>query len=230
MVDAVLALPEDTRLMILAPVVRDRKGEFTELFEDMQARGYVRFRVGGDGEPGQVVEAEALPKLKKNEKHDIDVVIDRLKSKPDVKQRLAESFEASLRIADGRAIALEMDSGVEHLFSSKFGCPVCSYSLPELEPRLFSFNSPVGACPACDGLGPVSYTHLDVYKRQVEEGHAVPFGFFLAFAAVLVLPLPAGGDGDVADGRAAGCIAHFGILAEVADEDDFVDRGHGLLP
>ncbi|MBL8313994.1 MAG: excinuclease ABC subunit UvrA, partial [Rubrivivax sp.] len=156
MVDAVLALPEDTRLMILAPVVRDRKGEFTELFEDMQARGYVRFRVGGDGEPGQVVEAEALPKLKKNEKHDIDVVIDRLKSKPDVKQRLAESFEASLRIADGRAIALEMDSGVEHLFSSKFGCPVCSYSLPELEPRLFSFNSPVGACPACDGLGQVT--------------------------------------------------------------------------
>ncbi|HRD96589.1 MAG TPA: excinuclease ABC subunit UvrA [Rubrivivax sp.] len=156
MVDAVLALPEDTRLMILAPVVRDRKGEFTELFEDMRSRGYVRFRVGGDGEPGQVVEAEDLPRLRKNEKHDIDVVIDRLKSKPEVKQRLAESFEASLRIADGRAIALEMDSGVEHLFSSKFGCPVCSYSLPELEPRLFSFNSPVGACPACDGLGQVT--------------------------------------------------------------------------
>jgi excinuclease ABC subunit A len=156
MVDAVLALPEDTRLMILAPVVRDRKGEFTELFEDMQARGYVRFRVGGDGQPGAVVEAEALPTLKKNEKHDIDVVVDRLKTKADMKQRLAESFEASLRIADGRAIALEMDTGREHLFSSKFGCPVCSYSLPELEPRLFSFNSPVGACPACDGLGLVT--------------------------------------------------------------------------
>jgi len=156
MVDAVLALPEDTRLMILAPVVRDRKGEFTDLFEDMQARGYVRFRVGSDGKPGAVVEAEALPTLKKNEKHDIDVVIDRLRSKPDVKQRLAESFEASLRIAEGRAIALELDSGKEHLFSSKFGCPVCSYSLPELEPRLFSFNSPVGACPACDGLGQVT--------------------------------------------------------------------------
>jgi len=121
MVDAVLALPEDTRLMILAPVVRDRKGEFTDLFEDMQARGYVRFRVGSDGKPGAVVEAEALPTLKKNEKHDIDVVIDRLRSKPDVKQRLAESFEASLRIAEGRAIALELDSGKEHLFSSKFG-------------------------------------------------------------------------------------------------------------
>jgi excinuclease ABC subunit A len=151
MVDAVLALPEDTRLMILAPVVRDRKGEFGELFADMQSRGYVRFRVAGE-----VVEAESIPKLKKNDKHDIDVVIDRLKSKPDVKQRLAESFEASLRIAAGRAIALEMDSGKEHLFSSIFGCPVCSYSLPELEPRLFSFNSPVGACPSCDGLGLVT--------------------------------------------------------------------------
>jgi excinuclease ABC subunit A len=156
MVDAVLALPEDTRLMVLAPVVRDRKGEFGDLFQDMQARGYVRFRVGVDGKPGEVVEADALPKLKKTEKHDIDVVIDRLRSKADVKQRLAESFEAALRIADGRAIALEMDGGKEHLFSSKFGCPVCSYSLPELEPRLFSFNSPVGACPACDGLGQVT--------------------------------------------------------------------------
>jgi excinuclease ABC subunit A len=156
MVDAVLALPEDTRLMILAPVVRDRKGEFEDLFADMQARGYVRFRVGADGKPGSVVEADALPKLKKAEKHDIDVVIDRLKTRPDMKQRLAESFEASLRVAEGRAIALEIDSGKEHAFSSKFGCPVCSYSLPELEPRLFSFNSPVGACPACDGLGQVT--------------------------------------------------------------------------
>ena len=148
MVDAVLALPEDTRLMVLSPVVRDRKGEFTELFADMQARGYVRFRIDG-----QTVEAADLPELKKNEKHDVDVVIDRLKARPDVKQRLAESFEAALRAADGKAIALEMDTGREHLFSSKFACPVCSYALPELEPRLFSFNAPMGACPHCDGLG-----------------------------------------------------------------------------
>jgi len=138
MVDAVLALPEGTRLAVLAPAVRDRKGEFTELFADMQAQGYVRFRVDG-----AVVEADALPKLKKTEKHDIDVVIDRVKTRSDLIQRLAESFEAALRVADGRAVALELDSGREHLFSSKFGCPVCSYSLPELEPRLFSFNSPV---------------------------------------------------------------------------------------
>ena len=156
MVDAVMALPEDTKLMVLAPVVRDRKGEFVELFEDMQARGYVRFRVGSNGAPGAVIEADALPKLEKNQKHDIDVVLDRIKTKPDIKQRLAESFEASLRIAEGRAIALEMDTGREHLFSSRFGCPHCSYSLSELEPRLFSFNSPVGACPACDGLGQVT--------------------------------------------------------------------------
>ncbi|NEK55577.1 excinuclease ABC subunit UvrA, partial [Rhizobium leguminosarum] len=146
MVDAVLALPEDTRLMVLAPVARDKKGEFTELFAQMQGLGYVRFRVDG-----AILEHEMLPPLKKTEKHDIDVVIDRLKVRPDAQQRLAESIEAALRIgqqagdANGRVVALEMDSGQEHLFSSKFACPVCSYSLPELEPRLFSFNSPIGA-------------------------------------------------------------------------------------
>jgi len=151
MVDAVLALPEGTRLMVLAPVVRDRKGEFVELFADMQAQGYVRFRVDGTA-----YEATDLPKLKKAEKHDIDVVIDRIKVQPGLQQRLAESFEAALRIADGRALALEMDSAKAHLFSSKFACRICSYSLSELEPRLFSFNSPVGACPSCDGLGQVT--------------------------------------------------------------------------
>ena len=148
MVDAVLALPQDTRLMILAPVARERKGEFVELFADLQAQGYVRFRVDGTA-----CEYDDLPKLKKAEKHDIDVVIDRVRVRPDLQQRLAESFEAALRLADGRAIALEMDKGPEHLFNAKFSCPVCGHSISELEPRLFSFNSPVGACPACDGLG-----------------------------------------------------------------------------
>ncbi len=148
MVDAVLAMPEDTKLMVLAPIARERKGEFLEVFAEMQAQGYVRFRVAG-----QIYEYDDLPKLKKTEKHDIDVVIDRLKARPDAKQRLAESFEAALRLAEGRALALEMDTGIEHLFNSKYACPVCSYSLSELEPRLFSFNSPVGACPTCDGLG-----------------------------------------------------------------------------
>ncbi|MBS0340687.1 MAG: excinuclease ABC subunit UvrA, partial [Proteobacteria bacterium] len=152
MVDAVLAIPDEPRLMILAPVAREKKGEFTELFAEMQAAGYVRFRVDG-----QTYEYTDLPQLKKTEKHDIDVVIDRLRARADMQQRLAESFEAALRLANGRAIALEVGGegkeDKEHLFNAKFACPICHYSLSELEPRLFSFNSPVGACPACDGLG-----------------------------------------------------------------------------
>ena len=152
MVDAVIALEADTKLMILAPVARGKKGEFIELFAHMQAQGYVRFRVDG-----QMYEHENLPPLAKNEKHDIDVVIDRVKVRDGLQQRLAESLEAALRVGgnegNGRVLALEMDTGKEHLFSSKFSCPICSYALPELEPRLFSFNSPQGACPSCDGLG-----------------------------------------------------------------------------
>jgi excinuclease ABC subunit A len=162
MVDAALALPEETKLMILAPVVADRKGEHVELFEAMQAQGFIRFRIrsgGGTANEGvaKIYEVDSLPKLKKNDKHTIDVVIDRLKVRPDMKQRLAESFETALRLADGRAIALEMDTEKEKLFSSKFACPICSYSLPELEPRLFSFNNPMGACPECDGLGQITF-------------------------------------------------------------------------
>jgi len=152
MVDHVLALPEETKLMILAPVVADRKGEQLELFTELRAQGFVRLRVNG-----QVYEMDALPKLAKNNKHSVDVVIDRLKVRPDSRQRLAESFETALTHANGRAIALEMDSGKEHLFSSRFACPICSYSLQELEPRLFSFNNPMGACPRCDGLGTISF-------------------------------------------------------------------------
>ena len=152
MVDAVLAIPDEPRLLILAPVAREKKGEFLDLFAEMQAAGYVRFRVDG-----QTYEYSDLPALKKTEKHDIDVVVDRLRARPDMQQRLAESFEAALRLADGRAIALQQGSeggaDKEHLFNARFACPICHYSLSELEPRLFSFNSPVGACPSCDGLG-----------------------------------------------------------------------------
>jgi len=160
MVDAILALPPETRLMLLAPVARQKKGEFVELFEQMQALGYVRFRVDG-----RIYALDSgtdeLPALQKNDKHDIDVVIDRLKVRPEARQRLAESIEAVLRLESSmaglqthsRVLALEMDTGREHVFSAKFACPVCGFSLSELEPRLFSFNSPSGACPACDGLG-----------------------------------------------------------------------------
>ncbi|MBC7414786.1 MAG: excinuclease ABC subunit UvrA [Herminiimonas sp.] len=155
--DTVLAMPEDTKLMILAPVVANRKGEHVDLFEQMQAQGFVRFRVQSGTAKAKIVEVDDLPKLKKAEKHTIDVVIDRIKVKDDMKQRLAESFETALRLADGRAVALEMDHGHEHVFSNKFACPTCGYSLQELEPRLFSFNNPMGACPECDGLGHIEF-------------------------------------------------------------------------
>ena len=157
MVDSVLAMPEDTKLMILAPVIANRKGEHSDLFELMQAQGFVRFRIQSGTGKAKIYEADALPKLKKTEKHTIDVVIDRVKVRGDIKQRLAESFETSLRLAEGRAIALDMDSGREQIFSNKFACPVCGYALQELEPRLFSFNNPMGACPECDGLGHIEF-------------------------------------------------------------------------
>src|SRR3984957_4200094 len=119
MVDHVVALPEDTRLMVLAPIVANRKGEQLELFTELRAQGFVRLRVDG-----KVHEIDAVPKLAKNTKHSIDVVVDRLKVRADVKQRLAESFETALRHADGRAIAVEIDSGTEHMFSAKFACPI----------------------------------------------------------------------------------------------------------
>ena len=152
MVDATLALPEDTKLMILAPVVVNRKGEQQELFVELRAKGFVRVRVDGN-----VHDIDAVPRLAKTTKHTIEVVVDRLRVRPDLKQRLAESYETALRNGDGRAIAVEMDGGREHLFSAKFACPACNYALAELEPRLFSFNNPMGACPRCDGLGVISF-------------------------------------------------------------------------
>ena len=152
MVDHALALPEDARLMVLAPVVANRKGEQLELFSELRAQGFVRLRVDG-----QVYDIDALPKLAKNSKHSVDIVVDRLKVRVDQRQRLAESLETALAHAEGRALVVEMDSGKEHLFSARFACPLCSYALQELEPRLFSFNNPAGACPECDGLGSIQF-------------------------------------------------------------------------
>ena len=152
MVDHVLALPEGTKLMVLAPVVAGRKGEQADLLDELRAQGFTRVRIDG-----AVHELDAPPRLAKNHKHSVDVVIDRLSVRSEAKQRLAESFETALRHADGRAVAVESDTGVEHVFSAKFACPHCSYALAELEPRLFSFNNPMGACPRCDGLGAVEF-------------------------------------------------------------------------
>jgi len=150
MVDQVLALDPEQRYMLLAPVVRERKGEHVQVFEQLRAQGYVRVRVNGT-----LHEIDQVPALGLRNKHTIEAVIDRFKPRPDHKQRLAESFETALKLGDGLAAVMAIDDSkaAPLLFSSKFSCPVCDYSLPELEPRLFSFNSPMGACPSCDGLG-----------------------------------------------------------------------------
>jgi excinuclease ABC subunit A len=150
MVDQVLALPESSRLMLLAPVVVDRKGEHVQLMQDLMAQGFIRARINGE-----VYELDDPPKLDLRRKHNIEAVVDRFRIKPDMKQRLAESFETALRLADGVArIAFMDDVDKEELvFSDRFACNICGYSLTELEPRLFSFNNPSGACPGCDGLG-----------------------------------------------------------------------------
>ena len=152
MVDHVLQMPEDTKLMILAPVVNDRKGEQSALIDELRAQGFVRVRLDG-----KVHDIDAMPALKKNTKHTIDVVVDRVKVREELRQRLAESFETALRHGDGRAVAVDMDSGQEHSFSARLACPQCGFASPELEPRLFSFNNPAGACQRCDGLGSITF-------------------------------------------------------------------------
>ncbi|OOG45828.1 excinuclease ABC subunit UvrA [Rhodanobacter sp. C01] len=148
MVDATLAQDPEKRFMLLAPVIRERKGEHVQVFDQLRAQGFVRARVDGT-----VYDLDAVPPLTLRQKHTIEVVIDRFRPRDDIKQRLAESFETALRLGDGLVILADMDGGPEQMLSSRYSCPVCDYSLPELEPRLFSFNSPVGACPSCDGLG-----------------------------------------------------------------------------
>ena len=150
MVDAVLQQPEGTAMMLLAPAIAERKGEHAELIDELQAGGFVRARIDG-----KVVELDQAPKLDVRRKHSVEAVVDRFKVRPDLGQRLAESFETALRVGQGVAKVAYMDDPErpELIFSNKFACPICNYSLSELEPRLFSFNSPIGACPSCDGLG-----------------------------------------------------------------------------
>ncbi|HCL3645910.1 TPA: excinuclease ABC subunit UvrA [Pseudomonas aeruginosa] len=151
MVDQILALPEGSKLMLLAPVIRERKGEHLAVFDEMRAQGFVRARVDG-----KLYELDEVPKLDKQKKHSIDVVVDRFKVRADLQQRLAESFETALSLADGIALVAPMDEDEdveEIIFSARFACPVCGHSISELEPKLFSFNNPAGACPTCDGLG-----------------------------------------------------------------------------
>lgn len=150
MVDSVLAMPDEHRYMLLAPVIRERKGEHLVLLEELRAKGFIRLRINGT-----VYDMDDLPALDKNKRNNIDVVVDRFKVRDDLAQRLAESFETALQLADGIATVACMDDGVEleQVFSARFACPHCGHAVSELEPKLFSFNNPSGACPGCDGLG-----------------------------------------------------------------------------
>ncbi|MFT6093017.1 MAG: excinuclease ABC subunit A [Pseudohongiellaceae bacterium] len=181
MVDKVMALPDDSRIMVLAPMIRERKGEHLHVFSELRSSGFIRARVDG-----LVCEIEYPPELEKNKKHSIDVVIDRLKIKPGLEQRLAESFETAIQLADGLAVVSFMDeddkggkkdkkSETEDLvFSSLFACPQCGHSISELEPRLFSFNNPAGACTGCDGLGLKQF--FDESRIVVDEALALAEG------------------------------------------------------
>ena len=157
MVDQVMELPEGTKLMLLAPVVNDRKGEHLHLFETLRRQGFIRARING-----LVCDLDEAPALNKKQKHSIDVVVDRFKVKDDIGLRLAESFETALNLAEGLVMISYMEGDEpDQMFSAKFACPVCNYSLNELEPRLFSFNNPAGACPTCDGLGLHQFFDID---------------------------------------------------------------------
>ena len=157
MVDQVLALPEGSKLMLLAPVVKDRKGEHVHLFDSLRRQGFIRARIDG-----LVCDLDEAPALDKKKKHTIEVVVDRFKVKEDIGLRLAESFETALALAEGLATISYMDGdSPDQIFSAKFACPICNYSLNELEPRLFSFNNPAGACPTCDGLGVHQFFDID---------------------------------------------------------------------
>src|SRR5271170_6857133 len=174
MVDRVMAMKEGTRLYLMAPIARRRKGEYRKELAELQKRGFQRVKIDG-----KMYEIDAAPALKKNIKHDIEIVVDRLVVGPDLGNRLADSFETALGLADGIAVTEDADSGEETIFSAKFACPVSGFTIPEIEPRLFSFNNPFGACPSCDGLGTKLYFDADLVvhddSRSLHDGAVSPW-------------------------------------------------------
>ncbi len=174
MVDRVMTMKAGTRLLLLAPVVRDRKGEYRKEIAELQRRGFTRVKVDG-----KLYEIGAVPSLNRKVKHDIEAVVDRVVVRDGLQQRLADSFESALALADGIVYAEEADSGARTVFSSRFACPVSGFTIAEIEPRLFSFNSPHGACPACDGLGLESFFDAALVvpdeRRSIAEGAVVPW-------------------------------------------------------
>ncbi|HEX3414767.1 MAG TPA: excinuclease ABC subunit A, partial [Stellaceae bacterium] len=174
MVDRVLAMPQGTRLYLLAPIVRGRKGEYRKELAELQRRGFQRVKIDG-----KMLELDEVRALNKNLKHDIEIVVDRIIVDRELGNRLADSFETALELADGIAIAENADTGEQTIFSAKFACPVSGFTISEIEPRLFSFNNPFGACPACDGLGTKLYFDPDLVvhdtRRSLAEGAVSPW-------------------------------------------------------
>ncbi|RMD61845.1 MAG: excinuclease ABC subunit UvrA, partial [Alphaproteobacteria bacterium] len=174
MVDRILAMPEGTRLYLLAPIVRGRKGEYRKELTELQKRGFQRVKIDGT-----ICEIEEAPKLDKKRKHDIEVVVDRIVVRPGIAARLADSLETALELADGLVFAEDAGSGARTTFSARFACPVSGFTIDEIEPRLFSFNNPYGACPACDGLGTTHYFDPDLVvpdpRLSLHEGAIAPW-------------------------------------------------------
>ncbi|MGH6984329.1 MAG: excinuclease ABC subunit UvrA, partial [Stellaceae bacterium] len=174
MVDRVMAMPEGTRLLLLAPIVRGRKGEYRKDLLELQKRGFQRVKVDG-----KMVDIDAAPALDKKLKHDIEVVVDRIVVRKDLGNRVADSLETALKLADGIALTEDADSGKQTIFSAKFACPVSGFTIPEIEPRLFSFNNPFGACPTCDGLGTKLFFDPDLIvpdeRLSLREGAIAPW-------------------------------------------------------
>ncbi len=174
MVDRVMAMPEATRLLLLAPVVRDRKGEYRKELAELQRRGFTRVKVDGT-----LYEIGEVPSLNRKTKHEIEAVIDRIVVRDGIAPRLADSFETALALSDGVVYAENADTAERTVFSSRFACPVSGFTIEEIEPRLFSFNSPHGACPACDGLGVESFFDPDLVvpdeRLALKDGAVMPW-------------------------------------------------------
>ena len=174
MVDRIQEMPEGTRLFLLAPIVRGRKGEYRKEFAELQKKGFARLRVDGE-----MYDIQDVPTLDKNFKHDIEVVVDRLVVRPDLGNRIADSLETALALTEGLAVAENADDGERTLFSAKFACPVSGFTIDEIEPRLFSFNNPHGACPACDGLGTKMYFDPELVvpdrEKSLKDGAIAPW-------------------------------------------------------
>ncbi len=174
MVDRVMAMEDGTRLYLLAPVIRGRKGEYRKELAELLKRGFTRVRIDGE-----IHDIDAAPALDKKRKHDIEVVVDRVVVSPDLGTRLADSLETALALTDGLAVAEDADSGERTIFSARFACPVSGFTIEEIEPRLFSFNNPFGACPACDGLGIRLYFDADLVvpdqRISLAQGAVAPW-------------------------------------------------------